>query len=192
MDTLLTEHGTAEAFAMRIVGILNDATLALMISIGHRTGLFDTMAELPPATSEQIADAAGLTRALRPRVARRHGHRRHCRHTTPRRANYPLPAEQAACSDPRCRAGQPGHAHAVRRPARQGRGPGVACFRDGGGVPYSAYPKFHGSWPRRAARSTTRRSSTAIAPACSRADRTARRRDRCPRRRLRPEVTPST
>ena len=31
-----------------------------MISIGHRTKLFDTMAILPPATSAQIAEAAGL------------------------------------------------------------------------------------------------------------------------------------
>ena len=31
-----------------------------MTSIGHRTGLFDTMAGLPPSTSEQIASAASL------------------------------------------------------------------------------------------------------------------------------------
>ena len=34
--------------------------LALLLSIGHQTKLFDTLAELPTATSEQIADAAGL------------------------------------------------------------------------------------------------------------------------------------
>ena len=31
-----------------------------MISLGHRTGLFDTLRDLPPSTSEEIADAAGL------------------------------------------------------------------------------------------------------------------------------------
>jgi DNA-binding IclR family transcriptional regulator len=31
-----------------------------MLSIGHQTSLFDVLAELPPATSIQIADAAGL------------------------------------------------------------------------------------------------------------------------------------
>ena len=31
-----------------------------MISVGHRTGLFDTMAVLPPATVHEIADNAGL------------------------------------------------------------------------------------------------------------------------------------
>lgn len=30
------------------------------MSIGHQTGLLDTMAGLPPSTSAQIADAAGL------------------------------------------------------------------------------------------------------------------------------------
>ncbi len=50
----------AEAFGLRMMGLLNDASLALMVSIGHRTGLYDTMASLPPSTSVQIADASGL------------------------------------------------------------------------------------------------------------------------------------
>ena len=40
--------------------MMNEAALALMVSVGHRTGLFDAMAQLPPATSDQIASAAGL------------------------------------------------------------------------------------------------------------------------------------
>jgi hypothetical protein len=31
-----------------------------MISIGHKTHLFDTMAEMVPSTSSQIAQSAGL------------------------------------------------------------------------------------------------------------------------------------
>ncbi|GAA1467328.1 class I SAM-dependent methyltransferase [Nocardiopsis exhalans] len=50
----------AQAFAERMVGVLNDGALALMAGIGHRTGLFDTMAGLPPSTSSQIAEASGL------------------------------------------------------------------------------------------------------------------------------------
>lgn len=50
----------AEAFAEKMVGVLNHGALALMASIGHRTRLFDTMAILPPATSHQIAEAVGL------------------------------------------------------------------------------------------------------------------------------------
>src|SRR5262245_25167711 len=39
---------------------LNEAMLALLTSIAHQTGLFDAMADLPPATSPAIAAAAGL------------------------------------------------------------------------------------------------------------------------------------
>ena len=50
----------SQGFGARMVGILNGGTLALMLSIGHRTGLLDRMAELRPSTSEEIATAAGL------------------------------------------------------------------------------------------------------------------------------------
>jgi hypothetical protein len=50
----------AEAFGGRLVGTLNQGALCLMLSIGHRTGLFDVMRELPPSTSQEIADRAGL------------------------------------------------------------------------------------------------------------------------------------
>src|SRR3954454_4178540 len=51
----------AEAFAGKMVGTLNAAAVALMTSLGHRTGLFDVLAELPPADSRRIAEAAGLS-----------------------------------------------------------------------------------------------------------------------------------
>ncbi|HSP56251.1 MAG TPA: transcriptional regulator, partial [Dehalococcoidia bacterium] len=50
----------AEAFGGQMVGIMNGGLLALMTSIGHRTSLFDTMSAMPPATSPEIANAAGL------------------------------------------------------------------------------------------------------------------------------------
>jgi hypothetical protein len=56
VDEELTD--TTEEFAERMVGAI--ASLAILLSIGHQTKLFDTMAEMPPATSAQIADAAGL------------------------------------------------------------------------------------------------------------------------------------
>ncbi|MDO8615799.1 MAG: class I SAM-dependent methyltransferase [Dehalococcoidia bacterium] len=54
------DQGKAEAFAGQMIGILNGGCLALMTSIGHRTGLFDTIASLPPSTSQQIAAATGV------------------------------------------------------------------------------------------------------------------------------------
>ena len=50
----------AQKFSERLLDTLNKAAVALMTSIGHQTGLFDTMASLPPATSERIARAADL------------------------------------------------------------------------------------------------------------------------------------
>ena len=49
-----------EAFTKKIIDILNGGALSLMISVGHRTGLFDTMADLTRTTSSELASKAGL------------------------------------------------------------------------------------------------------------------------------------
>lgn len=54
------DSARAEAFAGQLLAALNNGALCLMASIGHRTGLFDIMCGLPPSTSAEIADKAGL------------------------------------------------------------------------------------------------------------------------------------
>ncbi|WP_216825757.1 trans-aconitate 2-methyltransferase [Ruegeria sp. EL01] len=54
------DDAKAESFAEQMVGVLNGASLALMTSIGHRTGLFDTLADLPGVTSTALTVKAGL------------------------------------------------------------------------------------------------------------------------------------
>ena len=54
------DQAKAQAFAGRMLSILNGAGIALMSSIGCQIGLFDTMAGLSPSTSQQIAEAAAL------------------------------------------------------------------------------------------------------------------------------------
>lgn len=49
-----------EEFATRTLATVNGAMLTLGISIGHRAGLYDALAGLEPATSEEIAAHAGL------------------------------------------------------------------------------------------------------------------------------------
>ena len=49
-----------EEVAGRVIGILNDGAICLLASLGHELGIFETLAGLPPATSAQVADAAGL------------------------------------------------------------------------------------------------------------------------------------
>ena len=51
---------------------LNKGTLALMLSIGHRTKLFDIISSLGPSTSEEIALQAKLNERY-VRVARCNG-----------------------------------------------------------------------------------------------------------------------
>jgi len=49
-----------EAFGSRMLTLLNNGALTLMISIGHKTGLFETMASLPTVSSEELAKASKL------------------------------------------------------------------------------------------------------------------------------------
>ena len=48
------------AFQQQMAGYLNAGSAVLMLSVGHRTGLFDTMGSMDAATSHEIAAAAGL------------------------------------------------------------------------------------------------------------------------------------
>jgi SAM-dependent methyltransferase len=50
----------ATEFGGRLAGTVNGAMLALAISVGYRTGLYDVLAELEPSTSDEIAERAGL------------------------------------------------------------------------------------------------------------------------------------
>lgn len=61
MCQLCAISNRTEQFAQQFVGWMNGGAMMLMISIGHRTGLFDRMATLGPSTSEQLAQAAGLS-----------------------------------------------------------------------------------------------------------------------------------
>ena len=131
-----------EAFGERILGAINGGALTLMLSIGHRTGLFDVMSRMPAASSGAIAREAGLAE-------------RYVREWLgamvtggvvefdPTTATYALPAE---------------HAASLTRDARPGNlavtcqwvpllgsveDAVVECFERGGGVPYAAYERFH-------------------------------------------------
>lgn len=57
-----TPHDAADpmAAAERMIGILNDGAICVLAGIGYDLGLFDALADLPPATSAQLADASGL------------------------------------------------------------------------------------------------------------------------------------
>jgi len=141
MTTQQLDQAKAEAFAGKMLGVLNDGCLALLTSVGHQTGLFDQMAELPPSTSEQIAATAGL-------------HERYVREWLggmvtggiieydPVGKTFRLPPEHAAFTT--TAAGPDNFAFFMQYlPLLANVEPQILeVFRNGGGVPYSAYPRF--------------------------------------------------
>jgi SAM-dependent methyltransferase len=131
----------SEAFAGRMIGVLNDASLALMTSIGHQVGLFDAMADMPAATSEQISGAAGLQeRYVREWLGAMVTGK--VVDYEPETGTYSLPAEHAAwltrSAGPNNLAAQTQYIPLLA----QVEAPLIDCFRNGGGVPYAAFPQF--------------------------------------------------
>lgn len=137
-----SESTAADRFAERMLGVLNSASLALMMSIGHRTGLFDTMAELPPSGSREIAVTAGLNeRYVREWLAAMATGR--IVEYDPKTRKFSLPASHAAFLT-RAAApsnfGVPMQFFAVLGGVEDEI---VRCFREGGGVPYERFNRFH-------------------------------------------------
>ena len=131
----------ADHFADTMLNMLNDGALALMTSIGHRTGLFDTLASLPPSTSAAIARAAGLNeRYVREWLGAMVTGR--IVDYAPATETYVLPAEHAASLT---RAAAPNNLAMFAQyiPLLGAVEDGIVrSFRNGGGVPYAAYPRF--------------------------------------------------
>ena len=133
---------TTEEFAARIAASIDSASQAILLSIGHQTRLFDTLAELPPATSSQIADAAGLDE-------------RYVREWLggvvsgqivdydPETQTYSLPRHRAAVLTHA--AGPDNLARVAQFIPLLGEVEQkiIGCFHNGGGLPYSDYPRFH-------------------------------------------------
>ena len=137
LDTTSTEE-----FGEKLLGVMNHAGLALMLSIGHRTGLFDAMSELDAATSQQIADEAGLNeRYVREWLGAMVTGR--IVQYEPNGGTYTLPNEHAALLT---RQAAPDNVAAGMQwfsVLGQVENDIVDRFRSGGGVHYSVYSRFH-------------------------------------------------
>ena len=138
----MSREPAKEAFAGRFLTAMNDAALCLMVSIGHRTGLFDVMSQLPASTSEEIAARAGLNE-------------RYVREWLGAMATGGVVTIDPATnrfSPP------PEHGAFLTRAAAADNmavfaqyvavlgcveDDIVECFRNGGGVPYAKFPRFH-------------------------------------------------
>ena len=132
----------AAAFEDRFVETINAGAVCLMISIGHRTGLFDTLDDGGPGTSADIAQRAGLTE-------------RYVREWLgamvtggfveydPASATYHLPPEHAACLT---RAATPNNLAVFAQYIPELgaiEDDIIECFGNGGGVPYERFNRVH-------------------------------------------------
>ncbi|GIV98578.1 MAG: transcriptional regulator [Herpetosiphonaceae bacterium] len=136
------DSAKAQAFADQLLTVINYGSLALMISIGHRTGLFDTMHGLPPATAKEIAQKAGLNE-------------RYVREwlgamvtagvvdVDPSSTYYRLPAEHAAFLTRAAAADNIAVFTQYVAVLGAVEDEIVECFKHGGGVPYDKFPRFH-------------------------------------------------
>jgi SAM-dependent methyltransferase len=130
------------AFAGRCVGFMNQAAIALLISVGHQTGLFELMVRHPGSSSRQLADAGSLEeRYVREWLAGM---------VTagivqydPGTATHVLPPEHAAVLTEA--AGPNNMAHLMQYIGVMGQVEHriVDRFHHGGGLSYADYPDFH-------------------------------------------------
>jgi 2-polyprenyl-3-methyl-5-hydroxy-6-metoxy-1,4-benzoquinol methylase len=129
-------------FAGRFMGILNDAMLVSMIELGRRTGLFPALAE-GPGTSDEIADRAGLNeRYVREWLGALVT--ANIADYDPAAGIYSLPPAAALCLSGRGPIPAPALAQLNILLTRYIE-PVAEAFRQGGGVPYTAYrPEFTG------------------------------------------------
>ncbi|HEX2340564.1 MAG TPA: class I SAM-dependent methyltransferase [Vicinamibacterales bacterium] len=132
----------AQAFAGRLLDTLNGGALCLMASIGHRTGLFDTMRNQPPMTSDEISRRAGLNE-------------RYVREwlgamvtagvveVDPSSRSFSLPTEHAAFVTRAAAADNMAVFTQYISLLGGVEDAIVDCFKAGGGVPYESFPRFH-------------------------------------------------
>jgi len=142
MTSTTYDETRAEAFAARMLDVLNDGAVAVMISVGHRTGLFDALAGLDGATSQQLADAAGRDeRYVREWLGVMTTGR--VVEYDPETMRYTLPAEHAAWLT---RAASPDNLAVTAQwipTLATVEDDIVECFEKGGGVPYERFTRFH-------------------------------------------------
>jgi ubiquinone/menaquinone biosynthesis C-methylase UbiE len=138
----IVDSTKAENFAERLLTTLNHGALCLMISVGHRTGLFDVLRDMAPASAGEVAANAGLNeRYVREWLGAMVTGR--VIEMDPATERFILPPEHAAfLTRP---AGADNLAVFAQYIPLLGNVEDaiVECFKHGGGVPYGKFPRFH-------------------------------------------------
>ncbi|MGD9388970.1 MAG: class I SAM-dependent methyltransferase [Thioalkalispiraceae bacterium] len=136
------DHHKADVFAERLVNALNEGALCIMLSIGHRTGLFDHMDGQAPMTSTALAKQAGLNERyvrewLNMLVVS------NIIEYEPGDKTYYLPHEHAAWLSRNAPEGNISVFAQYIPMMGTVEDDIVDCFKNGGGVPYEKFSRFH-------------------------------------------------
>lgn len=132
---------TDASFEKQMLDVMNKSSLALMLSIGHRSNLFDVMAQLPPSTSHDIASNAHLNeRYVREWLGAL---------VTARIIDYDPNSELYSLSEEKAdfltRNGSFNFAASMQFIPVLANVEDLIleCFENGGGVPYESFSRFH-------------------------------------------------
>ncbi len=132
----------ADGFAERLVNTLNEGALCVMLSIGHRSGLFDHLDGQPPMTSERIAKQAGLNERYVREWLNAMTVSKVIEYDAGTKRYY-LPHEHAAFLTRRSSPDNIAVFAQYIPIMGTVEDDIVDCFKHGGGVPYEKFPRFH-------------------------------------------------
>ena len=130
-----------ENFEEYMVDVMNKAATSLMLSVGHRTKLFDSMKDCTPVTSQQLAEKSNLNeRYIREWLGAMVTGK--IVDYDPSNNTYSLSEDKAKLL---CNGGSYNYASSMQWvPAlAYVEDEIVKCFEKGGGVPYESYHRFH-------------------------------------------------
>lgn len=136
------DQNKADTFSERLVTALNEGAMCIMLSIGHRTGLFDHMDGQPPMTSETLARQSGMKERyirewLNALVVS------NIISYKPEDKTYFLAPEYANFLTRRSTEGNIAVFAQYIPMMGTVEDHIIDCFENGGGVPYEKFPRFH-------------------------------------------------
>lgn len=153
----------ADAFAGRLVEMLESSALAMMLSIGHRTGLLDAIVDHPGSTSADLAERTGLNECY---IREWLGSvvTGGIVEVDPDSGGHSMPAEHAALLTRA--AGADNIAPTLQFVSVLGavEDDVVDAFTHGRGVPYASYARFHPVMAEESANSVVARLESHIIP----------------------------
>jgi SAM-dependent methyltransferase len=136
------DQDKSDTFLDRMVGMMNESSLSLIVSIGYKTGLFDVMGKMAPGASSDIAETAVLNeRYVREWLGAMVTGK--IVDYDPERQHYSLPAEHAAWLTREVGSNNFSSVMPFIPALAVVEDAIIDCFRNGGGVPYESFPSIH-------------------------------------------------